>query len=390
MFSSYHLLMTLFLLVTIEETHQYRSGRCVLNDGCDVEKGNCSKANIIKPKPLTQNGAEKLKKICPSLFPSNSSEINRVPVCCSAFGVMRLKIFLKIIREEFVCAACWLNFKELFCQLLCSPNQADFVKVDKKNFQSFRGGKREIFQPTVEYFLTDKYSQKVYESCKTMKHVVMTNRVSSCSSEDYACRKHEWFNSLEYKVASMTDYRIKIIFKFNISGPISLNNDHYIPLERKAHSCGEKINTELESCPFKPCNETCHRIKSEEKIQNHIDSQTKSSILTFHHDKSAVKVDTFSLLKCDEEKLNISYESKFFSEEQYFSYLTEFIISACAFSIICLVLITLFVSHVQRTISYNRMDQNSDYNRSNASSNSSTNHDEDFGMKSFGKSLLKK
>lgn len=292
--SIYHsFIVILNLLVMISLTRQHYIG-CVLNDGCDEEINNCSNSNA--PKPLTMDRARELQKICPSLFPSNSSDINKVPVCCSAFGAVRLKVFSNYFEEKFQNILCWLNIRELFCQLICSPYQSNFVKP-KEKITPFRSNKRKIFKPTVKYYLNEDYSHEIFESCRTMNYSIKAVHQSVCSSDGSPRAKCKWFEGLEYRIPSIMDYQLEIEFKFDVLG--LSKNSYRDPLNETIHHCDERINTGMK---------LCHGIRNQS---------------------------------------NSLHEMNFLTEEKYFSYVAEFVVSISAILVICLVLITLFVFKIQ-------------------------------------------
>lgn len=77
-----------------------------------------------EPLPLrSKQGLDDLKKLCAPLYENDDT-----PVCCNAEQLTILK--KDILAAETVlgtCASCYFNFRMLWCQSTCSPNQSEFI-----------------------------------------------------------------------------------------------------------------------------------------------------------------------------------------------------------------------------------------------------------------------
>lgn len=107
---------------------------------------------------------EKFDQLCPSLNVLGDKERSQ-GLCCSE---KQLEQFLKTMHQAKVilgkCPSCLINFSQLFCDLSCSPRQAEFVKLLKTKPYKDRQAVESI-----EYTINEQYVNGFYSSCQ---HVV--------------------------------------------------------------------------------------------------------------------------------------------------------------------------------------------------------------------------
>lgn len=95
----------------------------------------------LEPKPLTNpRYLEDFKKMCAPLYWESGGDDN-MPLCCSDNQIPILKTSL-VVAEQLIgaCAPCFLNFRMIWCQMTCSPNQTDFlipIEHEIKPYQNF-------------------------------------------------------------------------------------------------------------------------------------------------------------------------------------------------------------------------------------------------------------
>ncbi|PAA93975.1 hypothetical protein BOX15_Mlig020273g3, partial [Macrostomum lignano] len=138
----------------------YAMGNCIMYDQCG--KGPTGKStNCVyngPPKLLNDSAAvASLKSICPDLFDPGSDTIY---TCCAPSQVQTLSQQLDPAGLLFKrCPGCWKNFRELFCQFTCSPNQTHYLRPTQVN-QTSHG----ILN--IDYNITSAFSYGLFNSCK--------------------------------------------------------------------------------------------------------------------------------------------------------------------------------------------------------------------------------
>ncbi|XP_074593341.1 NPC intracellular cholesterol transporter 1-like [Brevipalpus obovatus] len=256
--------------------------RCAFDVKCSRYNLECSSNK--NPQPLSENENKMLRDMCPSLVPSKTGPFDRVPLCCSSLTVGRLKVFLGYIREHFPNPGCWINFRQLFCQLFCSPHQADFVRID--SIQDPKEDDKELYVH-IDYFLSERFSQSVYECCRDMKQlsdpyfdtILLVPIMCSRIHDGDLCTKVKWFRSImHYRLPTIFDFRVVINYINNFSKPVLKNGQVFIPLDEAPYPCG---GSSVDYDSYQNCDQTKSLAKNHSVVETHASSKlTVEVILT--------------------------------------------------------------------------------------------------------------
>ncbi|CAN7991909.1 unnamed protein product, partial [Ixodes hexagonus] len=202
-------------------------GVCGLHE--DTEKDLPCSAET-DPVPMAKNS---LANACPALATSDSKE---VPVCCDAKQLNTFVADLKQMSRLGVSrkSPCFLNFQNLICQSVCSPQQSDFIAVNASSKPAEKG-KPHVVESV--YAVSKKFAEGVYNSCKDTRTIVLGIKllkfmcgkygVSDCSPERF----------LEF-VGSTSDQGGHFPFKTHYvisEGPVTVNGKQLTPLDRPLH-----------------------------------------------------------------------------------------------------------------------------------------------------------
>ncbi|XP_074597166.1 uncharacterized protein LOC141852164 isoform X2 [Brevipalpus obovatus] len=225
--------------------------RCVINVECSSFSLECRQ--VLKPNKLNYHHTQALKNMCPSLFTSKGSDLDNIPLCCGEFEMTRLDLFLKFYQDFFTCTPCWLNFKEVFCQLICSPNQADFIRI--VNISEPTDRDKELYFDVI-YFLSTKFSQGAIQSCGSMKGKGIVSSLCNESFHYMFCKRDEWFKEFTYRIPFLHDFRIRIKFSDNVTDFLTKGDEIYRPMNEHVYSCHGNNSGDLGSCPNNYCQET--------------------------------------------------------------------------------------------------------------------------------------
>ncbi|CAA0807018.1 Patched family protein [Striga hermonthica] len=144
---------------------RHSEGYCAMYGICgkrgDGKVLNCPVgAPAVKPDELL---SQKIQSLCPTITGN---------VCCTAeqFDVLRTQI-QQAIPFVVGCPACLRNFLNLFCELTCSPNQSQFINVTSVS----RVGRNSTVDG-IDYYVTDAFGERMFESCKDVKFGSMNSR----------------------------------------------------------------------------------------------------------------------------------------------------------------------------------------------------------------------
>lgn len=125
----------------LEQNLGNEDGHCVMYDECDDSPFTPgTKLTCVyngPPKKLDEDAVGKLQKMCPELVEKYGSTL-----CCSPTQVETLKSNMDL-PKSFIsrCPNCFYNFRQIFCELACSPKQSTFLNVTKSINSTVHQGK---------------------------------------------------------------------------------------------------------------------------------------------------------------------------------------------------------------------------------------------------------
>ncbi|CAN6463965.1 unnamed protein product [Victoria cruziana] len=128
------------------------------SDGMALNCPNVTPA--VKPDSLLSS---RIQSLCPTISGN---------VCCtsSQFDVLRSQV-QQVIPFLVGCPACLRNFLNIFCELACSPDQSLFINVT-----SIAKVNNTLIVDGIDYFVTERFGQELFNSCKEVKFGTMNTR----------------------------------------------------------------------------------------------------------------------------------------------------------------------------------------------------------------------
>ncbi|XP_046580963.1 NPC intracellular cholesterol transporter 1-like isoform X2 [Haliotis rubra] len=151
--------LLLFVTESVCKDHRQATpaghGQCVMYGMCGVNP------NTGKPVPCAYTGPSKpltdptARRVLEEWCPDFSHDTN---TCCDAHQLSWLQSMLTVPDQILVtCPACNYNFRNVFCNMVCSPKQSDFVAVTSTSSQSVTA---------IKYDVTTTFVDGMYKSCK--------------------------------------------------------------------------------------------------------------------------------------------------------------------------------------------------------------------------------
>lgn len=149
-----------------------------------------------KAKVLPQTSDSLMRESCPHLFKNSPYNDNQTYTCCNPIQLERLNDGFSIPRQlTSHCPACFLNLRTFLCDLVCNPDQSDYLIVTAQqpyipkpvtttpidDFESFSFDTKQLNDNSstnssnqiekadvlrLSYYLTSHYVNKLYKSCK--------------------------------------------------------------------------------------------------------------------------------------------------------------------------------------------------------------------------------
>ncbi|XP_056169601.1 uncharacterized protein LOC115672607 isoform X2 [Syzygium oleosum] len=210
---------------------------CAMYDICgersDGKVLNCPYGSpSVKPDELL---SAKIQSLCPTISGN---------VCCTEtqFETLRAQV-QQAIPFLVGCPACLRNFLNLFCELSCSPNQSLFINVT--SVTEIDGN---MAVDAIDFFVTDIFGERLYDSCKDVKFGTMNTRAIDfigAGAKSY----RDWFSFIGQKAdLGFPGSPYSISFKSNVpeSSGIELMNI-------SSYSCGDtSLGCSCGDCPASP------------------------------------------------------------------------------------------------------------------------------------------
>lgn len=201
------------------------------------------------PQPMTDDSAKGLlTEMCPHL----SSESG---LCCSREQIEDLKshtelfgLFLK------TCPSCFANYQKLLCHITCSPNQADFVKILRKQMTD-EGDKEQVGE--IDVFLDNSFASTFYDSCKNITR--FGERVIDVFCKPWGAEKCNPERLLKYlgsDYGHLGHSPYQIDFVLDSSDTHKLYDENFQVTKLSASSCSESVNGQP-ACPCEHCPSSC-------------------------------------------------------------------------------------------------------------------------------------
>lgn len=150
-------------------------------------------------------------------------------LCCADDQINELSGQILMAKDIISrCPACWRNFRQVFCELACSPYQKHFERAALFEKTPPDPETGEILRPRMvrelELYVTERYISSTYDSCKD---IVMGS--ANSPAMDFLCGPHSSLRcSPENWFGYMGDYKntyapFHIYFKTKSDDPVDAN-----------------------------------------------------------------------------------------------------------------------------------------------------------------------
>lgn len=180
---------------------------CIWYDtcGCDPDSPDQSEDCLRKlnceyrgpPKPPTEEHIKLIEQVCPHMV-----EEIQDGICCSTRQINDLITNFATPQQliEKACPTCYYNFRKNFCDMTCSPRQADYVEAGKivegPGLGNFAGQNVTMVQDVV-YHVHTEFNEKAYDSCKNVQFPALSGTIMALMCGPWGsenCDAQKWFN----------------------------------------------------------------------------------------------------------------------------------------------------------------------------------------------------
>lgn len=144
------------------------------------------------PKPVNdQSLLDELDQLCPAL--DVLSKPNK-PLCCGEEQIQQFLSSMKNYAIPFLgsCPSCLINFSQLFCDEICNPDQASFLKVIAS---APYGNTTHFTVKEVNYNISNKFPIGMFNSCKNVYSTAISGPALNVMCGDN-CTPEGWLEFL--------------------------------------------------------------------------------------------------------------------------------------------------------------------------------------------------
>eukprot|EP00892_Ulva_mutabilis_P006437 jgi/Ulvmu1/4165/UM019_0144.1 len=158
------------------QTLNHDKGHCAMYGICGdrLDGGALNCPYNIPAKDADAEAARILKTICPDVWVASGGRL-----CCSGKQATVMQNQMRM-AEPFIigCPACMHNFRNLFCSLFCSPDQASFTNVTVAGMGSPKENRSEAVPVVkeVSFYLSESFKNDTFNSCKDVSFGAANSR----------------------------------------------------------------------------------------------------------------------------------------------------------------------------------------------------------------------
>ncbi|GIX82803.1 NPC intracellular cholesterol transporter 1 [Caerostris darwini] len=219
---------------------------CVMRGNCEIDDVTyLNRPCVYNGDPVTlkdQYAIKFLKEVCPTL--ETGGDFN---VCCDADQVSIFQESFDALAVLFKrCPSCYHNLANLFCNLICSPRQNQFLKVT-----DFKTDGENKTVTEISYYITEAFAQGLFKSCKNVKLSFTKEKAIgiSCGSHIRDCTPHLWLAYMGGHDPS--PYQINFYFEKNDF--VMINEEAFYPMNKTIVPCSRAVRPHGPACSRMDC-----------------------------------------------------------------------------------------------------------------------------------------
>lgn len=195
---------------------------------------------------------EDFKILCPSFFKNSINQF-----CCNVGQIEAMQRSMDNAKALLSkCPSCHYNWKEIFCQLSCSPNQANFLQVTET--ADYRDNATQTIEKqvlTANYYISDNFTQSTFDSCKNVAGPTGKALSLMCGTND--CTRDIWFNFMGKAIRLGGFSPFQLNFQHTNKTEIVQDQQTYLPMNVTTIPCHMSIGSEFQACSCSDCPATC-------------------------------------------------------------------------------------------------------------------------------------
>ncbi|CAG9824579.1 unnamed protein product [Phaedon cochleariae] len=221
-------------------------GQCVWYGECNLTPVSNTKQNCPyngPPKPLNGTGIEILKRRCPDIDPAST--------CCDSDQLHTLEKNLELPDTMLGrCPSCMANFLRHICHMTCSPNQAEFMKV---NSTTVNPKTNKTYISELDVYISNEYITGTFNSCIQVSVPSTGRKALDLMCGDWGasrCTPLRWFMYMGNKKTPQVPFQINW---HNQTG----SKKGFVPMDPTTVPCSKALNANTPACNCVDCEDSC-------------------------------------------------------------------------------------------------------------------------------------
>ena len=180
-------------------------------------------------------------------------------LCCSLSQLEDIKANFELPKGLLGnCPTCYHNFRKNFCDISCHPHQSRFVRVDENvtgPVVTDSGGEEVAKVRSVTYFVSEKFNDATYDSCKNVQFPAQSDTVMGLLCGPWGskkCTAKRWFDYMGSITNGFSPFQISYEY-----GSSLMSGDNHTYHSPETTTCDQPVVPGLPACGCADCPQAC-------------------------------------------------------------------------------------------------------------------------------------
>lgn len=247
--------MRVWCLLLLLQLGKAWGNQCVWYGQCGMNPSTHQQANCPfngTALPLDTSSTELLAKTCPELVEDLGTDSSgNLLTCCDGNQIQAMASQLQLGTALLDrCPTCVRNFRLTFCYMTCSPNQTDFLAINKTIKEP---DTNKTIITTLDAHLTLRFTDAVYDSCKDVLMPASNSKAMSLMCGQWGslyCSGPRLFHFMG--TSPLAPFEVNYIFEEE-------SGSTFHPLDLKVIGCELPATNTSQACSCLDCPAACPR-----------------------------------------------------------------------------------------------------------------------------------
>ncbi|XP_064455043.1 NPC1-like intracellular cholesterol transporter 1 [Ornithodoros turicata] len=224
------------------------AAKCVMRSTCDKDETRSACVFDGEAQTLaTEESRSHLVNLCGDIFPDPYAA-----VCCSDDQVQEFseQIESAVVLGLNNCPACGTNFRNLICNMVCSPEQHEFIELLRTGVSD----DGEKFVQEFNYHVNPVFVRGMFNACANAKSRIASVHLLNfmCGRWGSDCTAERWLQFLGATPDNGGLSPMQINYVQSENETVTVNGTVYRPMNVRPYRCDTEDTTKTCSCQHCP------------------------------------------------------------------------------------------------------------------------------------------